>query len=167
VGKLCQYCNKREATMHFTDIKDGKKTELHLCKQCAQEQGPEAAFPSILSAIMKGGSLLQRGESDAVPAFCPRCGLSYTEFKAKGRLGCPACYDAFAPVLEPLLEKVHGKAEHAGRAPRRLESVLAARRRVAELETQLQSAIQKEDYEGAAKLRDVIRDLKGEPAGGD
>ena len=111
---------------------------------------------------MKGGGLLQRGEADAVPAFCPRCGLSYTEFKAKGRLGCPGCYDAFAPVLEPLLEKVHGKSEHRGRAPKRLESVLASRRRVAELEAELQAAVQKEDYEGAARLRDRIRALRQE-----
>jgi len=45
--------------------------------------------------------------------------------------------------------------------------VLASRRQVAELETELQAAVQKEDYEGAARLRDRIRALREEAAAGE
>jgi len=163
MGRLCQDCQKREATMHLTDIKDSKKTEQHLCKQCAQKRQKDLAFPSILSAIVQGGgAAAAKPESEAVPAFCPDCGLAYSEFKAKGRLGCPGCYDAFATVLVPLLEKVHGAAAHTGKAPERMEQVIASRREIEDLETRLAQAVEAEDYEAAARLRDEIRQLKGE-----
>ena len=163
MGKLCQYCNKREAKIHFTEIKDGKKTEMHICEQCAHEKNMVLAFPSlpVLSQIMKGGPSATRGESEAVPATCPACGLAYTEFKAKGRLGCPACYNAFAPVLVPLLEKVHGTASHHGKAPPRVEGELESRREVEALEIELNEDVAAEDYERAAELRDQIREVKG------
>ncbi|MHC4548488.1 MAG: UvrB/UvrC motif-containing protein [Planctomycetota bacterium] len=162
MGKLCQYCNKREAKIHFTEIKEGKKTEMHICEQCAHEKNMVLAFPSlpVLSQIMKGGPAVVRGESEAVPATCPSCGLPYTDFKAKGRLGCPACYRAFAPVLVPLLEKVHGTANHHGKTPERVQGELESRQEIAQLEDELNEAVRTEQYERAAELRDRIRELK-------
>ena len=159
MGKLCQYCGKREAKIHFTEIKDGKKTEMHICEQCAHEKNMVLAFPTVLSQIMKGGPA-PLGESEAVPATCPYCGLAYNEFKAKGRLGCPRCYAAFAPVLVPLLEKVHGKGEHAGNAPERVRGARETRRELEGLEAQLSEAVADEEYEKAAELRDRIREFK-------
>ncbi|HEY7515473.1 MAG TPA: UvrB/UvrC motif-containing protein [Vicinamibacteria bacterium] len=158
MGKLCQYCGKREAKIHFTEIKDAKKTEMHICEQCAHEKNMVLAFPKVLSQLVKGGP---SRESEAVPAACPSCGLAYTEFKAKGRLGCPACYDAFGPVLVPLLEKVHGAASHRGKTPERVKGALASRRQLVELEEQLAQAVSDEQYEKAAQIRDRIREMKG------
>ena len=159
MGKLCQYCSKREAKIHFTEIKDGNKTEMHICEQCAHEKNMVLAFPSLLSHIVKGGPQA-RPDSDAVPSSCPACGLAYSEFKAKGRLGCPTCYDVFAPVLVPLLEKVHGAAKYEGRAPDRIAHRLESRAELAELEEELGVAITSEQYERAAELRDRIRAVK-------
>ena len=36
---LCQECNKRPATLHFTKIVNGEKTEFHICESCAREKG--------------------------------------------------------------------------------------------------------------------------------
>jgi protein arginine kinase activator len=113
----------------------------------------------VLSQLVKGGPAVR--ESEAVPAACPSCGLAYAEFKAKGRLGCPACYAAFGPVLVPLLEKVHGAATHRGKTPERVKGVLASRRQLAEIEEQLSQAVANEEYEKAAQLRDRIRELRG------
>jgi protein arginine kinase activator len=166
MGKLCQYCNKREAKIHFTEIRDGKQTEMHICEQCAQEKNMVLAFPSLLSHIVKGaGGAPSGAESDAVPSNCPQCGLAYSDFKSKGRLGCAGCYDAFAPVLAPLLDKVHGAASHTGKAPPRMETVIASRKEVEELQEQLEQAVKAEEYERAAALRDRIRALAGEEDG--
>ena len=35
----CEVCQSKEATIHLTEIADGVRTEMHLCEQCAQEQG--------------------------------------------------------------------------------------------------------------------------------
>ena len=160
MGKLCQYCGKREAKIHFTELRDGKKTEMHICEQCAQEKNMALAFPAVLSQLVKGGPVAPR-ETEAVPAACPGCGLAYAEFKAKGRLGCPRCYAAFGPVLIPLLEKVHGAAAHRGKTPERVKGALASRRELKEIEAQLDAAVENEEYEKAAQLRDRIREMKG------
>jgi protein arginine kinase activator len=176
MGKLCQSCNQREAKIHFTELKDGKKTEMHLCEHCAQEKNMVLAFPSLLSTLVKGGA--ERSESEAVPATCPGCGLAYAEFKAKGRLGCPQCYAAFAPVLIPLLEKVHSHSKHKGRRPlHQPDEPIVEPAPIAEQEPappepkpvdermrlrhELQDAVEAEDYERAAELRDRIRALEG------
>jgi protein arginine kinase activator len=161
MGKLCQYCGKREAKIHFTEIREGKKTEMHICEQCANEKNMSAAFPGLLSQLVKGGGPHTPRESEAVPASCPSCGLAYAEFKAKGRLGCPRCYAAFGPVLIPLLEKVHGSAQHRGKTPERVKGAQASRREMAEIEEQLAQAVANEEYEKAAMLRDKIRERKG------
>jgi len=168
MGKACQSCGKREAKIHFTEIKDGKKTELHICEQCAHEKNIALAFPAILSSLMKseGGGGAARSETDPVPAACPSCGLAYAEFKAKGRLGCSTCYEVFAPVLVPLLEKVHGKSQHGGRVPERMRKELESRKRVRGLEDELKAAIDAEDYEKAAQIRDRVRKMReGEERG--
>ena len=161
MSKLCQYCGKREAKIHFTEIKDGQQTEMHICEQCAHEKNVALAFP-LLSHLVKGGpGMVPAPESDAVPATCPSCGLSYLDFKSKGRLGCPTCYTVFAPVLVPLLEKVHGAAHHVGNSPRRLESVISANQEARELRQELEAAIVAEEYEKAAGLRaDAVRGVR-------
>jgi len=159
MGKLCQYCGKREAKIHFTELRDGKKTEMHICEQCAHEKNMTLAFPAVLSQLVKGGPVAR--ESEAVPAACPTCGLAYAEFKAKGRLGCPRCYGAFGPVLIPLLEKVHGAATHRGKTPERVKGALASRKELQDIEAQLAEAVADEEYEKAAQLRDRIREMKG------
>jgi protein arginine kinase activator len=161
MGKVCQHCSKREAKIHFTEIKDGKKTEMHICEQCAHNKNIALAFPSLLSHIVKGGG--PASESEAVPAACPRCSLTYAEFKAKGRLGCPQCYAAFAPVLATLLEKVHGASAHKGRAPARVHGRRAKGQEMSQLEEDLAHAVENEQYERAAQLRDKIREMKGTP----
>jgi len=174
----CQICNKNTATIHLTEISEGARSEMHLCEHCAQEKNMVLAFPSLLSTLVKGGA--ETRESEAVPATCPGCGLAYAEFKAKGRLGCPQCYTAFAPVLVPLLEKVHSHSTHKGRRPLHQpaaepagepvrESTGAAQPVPAEpapiderlrLRLELEAAVDAEDYERAAELRDRIRALE-------
>jgi len=161
MGKVCQSCGKREAKIHFTEIRDGKKTELHICEQCAHQKNIALAFPAILGSLMKpeaGGGGPR--EAEAVPGACPSCGLTYADFKAKGRLGCARCYEVFAPVLVPLLEKVHGKSQHVGRVPERMRRELESRRKVKSLEDELKRAIEAEDYEKAARIRDRIREAR-------
>ena len=35
----CQECGKKPATLHFTKIVNGEKTEFHICESCAREKG--------------------------------------------------------------------------------------------------------------------------------
>jgi protein arginine kinase activator len=153
------------ATVHLTDIVNKKKREAHLCERCARERNllPDPPGPQIdLTALM---NLLvapfKKPTAEIVPPAdpsCPACGLTYAAFKAEGRFGCSHDYDAFLHVLEPLLERVHRATAHDGKQP------LSARR-IAELEElrgRMQSAVASEDYEQAARLRDLIRQKEAE-----
>jgi len=160
MGNLCQSCEKNEAKIHFTEIKDGEKTELHICEACAHEKNMLLAFPALLGHIMKGGPDRSAKEADTLPSACPGCGLTYADFKAKGRLGCPTCYTAFAPVLTPLLEKVHGARRHVGKSPAHRVPAAETRHEFEELEEALTAAVEAEEYEQAAELRDQIRVLR-------
>ena len=160
MGKLCQYCGKREAKIHFTELRDGKKTEMHICEQCAQEKNMALAFPAVLSQLVKGGPAALR-ETEAVPAACPGCGLAYAEFKAKGRLGCPQDYAVFRAALEPLLERIHRAKRHVGKTPRHGAGNAERQREIVQLRRQLLQAVDAEAYEDAARLRDVLRQKEG------
>jgi protein arginine kinase activator len=157
----CQFCDN-PATVHVTDITKLKKRELHLCERCARKHNlvPDQPSPHVdLKALL--GLLtapLVTGQLAADPAAltCPACGLQYGEFRAGGRLGCPADYEAFEAALVPLIERIHRAVAHTGKIPR------AVRRQLREtdlrnLREQLTAAIAAEKYEDAARLRNLIR----------
>ena len=178
----CEACDKATATVHLTEIVNKKKRELHLCEDCAREKGVsvKAAFSVDMaekaepkappSAIVSGAiekaqaGALQRVD-DLAATSCPVCGLTFAEFRASGRLGCANDYMAFKKGLVPLLEKIHGQVEHKGKVPAHVGERIERQRKVAELRTKLNAAIQKEEYERAAELRDQIYKLeeKGQP----
>ncbi len=156
----CQFC-ENEATVHLTNIANKKKREVRLCEVCARKRNllpTDPGAPSIdlkaLLSLLVGP--LQQAAKEQTALTCPTCGLDYAEFRAEGRLGCPADYDAFRAMLEPLLERVHRSLRHEGKVPQ------GFRRRLLEgeldvLRTQMQAAAGAEDYEEAARLRDLIR----------
>lgn len=156
----CQFCDN-PATVHLTDIANKRKREVHLCERCARQHNllptAPAAQPIDLKALL--GLLMgsfQQSPPEPAALTCPTCGLQYGEFRAEGRLGCPEDYEAFRPVLEPLLERIHRAKLHAGKAPR---AVRRQRRQaeLADLRERMHAAVAAEKYEEAARLRDLIR----------
>jgi len=87
---------------------------------------------------------------------CPTCGIKYMEFRAEGRLGCPADYTAFRVGLEPILKRVHRASRHIGKRPKR-RGQLDQREDLLVLRQRLRKAVETEAYEEAAALRDLIR----------
>lgn len=159
----CQTCDN-PATVHLTEIVGKQKRELHLCEGCARARGlvPEQPGGSMnLKALL---SLLTGGAPAAGPAaarraeHCAVCGLTLAEFKASGRFGCEHDYEALRAAVEPLLERVHRGTAHHGKAPRAV--------RVRAWRQQMQAAVEAENYEEAARLRDLIRRAEGPPTAG-
>jgi protein arginine kinase activator len=153
----CQLCSK-PATVHLTDIVEGKKKALHLCQECAEAQQllkqQELNLPAILQNLI--GQHLGAQTDQLARQVCPQCGIRYMEFRAQGRLGCPHDYDVFRGGLEPLLRRIHRADRHVGKAPRRrVDQTRHAA--ILELRRQLQEAVQAEAYEEAARLRDLLR----------
>jgi protein arginine kinase activator len=163
--QACQVCGKEVATVHLTEIDKGVQKEVHLCEACAQKQGVVGKAPS-LQDILQGMIQQQvKAMGEEGSQQCPYCGIRFGEFRSKGRLGCPRDYEVFHASLAPLIEKVQGGAtQHRGRVPSRAGAEVAREMRLRALRATLDELVRKEDYEGAAKLRDEIRELEASDA---
>lgn len=171
---LCDECKKNEATIHFTRIVDNKVTESHLCQECAKEKG--LFFPSLDEALFEGPHLalasLLAGLSDIgapyalekpkVARKCPNCKATYDDFRESGRMGCSECYRTFRKELLPLLRRLHGSVQHTGKVPLKKIGVGKKGKEIIELRRELQKAVEKEEYEKAAVIRDKIKELEKE-----
>lgn len=159
---LCDICGENEATVHLTEIIDDQMAELHLCEGCAKKKSLEMeqhfGLADLLAGLADMGKQFEVGQLAGVK--CPNCGLTYEDFKKIGRLGCSQCYDTFKESLVPLLKRIHGSNQHLGRIPVKTGKVVKAKSELQELKVKLQKAIQMEEFEEAAKLRDKIRELE-------
>lgn len=160
---LCEICGKKEASVEFTEIIDDEVTQLHLCESCAKEKGIEMEQHFSIADLLAGlTDLGAEFEPKKVSIKCPKCGMSYDDFRKIGRLGCGECYKAFKRSLLPLLRRIHGSTRHVGKATVKLEKAAGAEKasELQELQQKLQHAIELEEYEEAAKIRDKIRELE-------
>lgn len=187
---ICQICKKTPATIHLTDIHNNVKKEVHLCEKCATEKGfnfqTTANLPHLLGLAAKKAQNLQAGmkpkpastpspaPASAEDPQCPQCGLRWSQFSERGRLGCANDYKAFDSQLRQLIAgqiAPHVKNQdkmHFGKAPgpRREEdeTVVAIR----SLEKRLRQAVAEENYEAAAGLKNELDALRKKAAeGGD
>jgi protein arginine kinase activator len=155
----CQSCSK-PATVHITTIeKDGLKKVLHLCQACAEQQQlvkqQELNLPAILQTLI--GQHVGPLSDELARMTCPECGIRFMEFRQQGRLGCPHDYVVFRNGLEPLLERIHRSTRHVGKAPRRDPAAAAEQAQLLALRRRLREAVEAEEYEEAARIRDLLR----------
>ncbi len=165
----CQKCDK-PATFHITELTGGEPQELHLCEDHAREylQPSEeeiaAAGPQIAGVLAQHLAVGETAEELARldQRTCPVCGITFLEFRKRGRLGCPYDYTAFAKELEPLLVNIHGDTQHIGKSPRRSPERAQRQTQLIRIRREMKDAIAAEDYERASTLRDEIRAIEKE-----
>ena len=157
---LCQKCKKNEATTHYTQIINGKRQELHLCAECAAKQNLNVFgdLPNLFGSMFFGEPQHRRMSTGSVRA-CPKCGMTLDEIAETGMLGCAECYNVFAQELAPYLTRIHGRAAHVGRIPRSAGGELKLRSELNDARTALKKAIDAQEFEQAAQLRDRIKEL--------
>ena len=175
---LCDNCKSKPAEVFYSQIAEGKLHKVNLCKGCSKEKGVEdptgfalgelllgmgenkqvGPGPKALPAPAAGGS---SGRDEPDPAHrCPACGFTQADFKKTGRLGCSECYPTFADSLAALLKAMHKGTAHTGKVPARVRRQRQLSTRVSTLRQDLERAVRDENYEGAANLRDQIRQIE-------
>jgi protein arginine kinase activator len=160
----CDKCDK-PATIYLTEIDNGAKTEKHLCEDCAAAEGitikANPPISELLEDLVMHSAQAHLGSPGAPGLKCEVCGLEYSEFRRTGLLGCPNDYDAFAPLLEPLIAGAQGgQTVHVGKVPARAGPTQQKQTAMLRLRGQLRNAVAAEDYEIAAGLRDQLRELE-------
>ena len=160
----CEQCREREAVIHLTQIVNEQVTTLHLCERCAAEKGvespgaaPKTPLGTFLAAM--GQELPEQTPAPRTGEACPRCGGSLQDFRESGRLGCSECYRSFEVPLRDLLRRLHGSTHHMGERYAEASGSTAAGdgSQASELREQLRLAVETENFELAAELRDRLR----------
>ncbi len=160
---LCQKCGKHVATTHVKKTINGETTELHLCSQCAQEQGLGSVFGGMGFDLGDfWGSLFDEPAARALAdtVRCEGCGSSFQEIVDSGKVGCPVCYTTFYDRLLPSIQRIHGKAQHVGKLPSAADEDAKQRQELDRLKRELAESISRQEYEKCAELRDRIRALE-------
>jgi protein arginine kinase activator len=162
---ICEECKKNQATVHLVQTINGHRTERYLCAQCANKAAaPDSFMPFSVSDLI-AGYFHQMAPQTLPQKRCPLCGMSFSDFKSAGRLGCPQCYTTFRDELAPMLQSIHGRCEHRGRCLPEVESGESGE--IVKLQKELCEAVGAENYEKAAQIRDEIRRLREAEAGGE
>ncbi|MFQ5864215.1 MAG: UvrB/UvrC motif-containing protein [bacterium] len=163
---LCQICNVNAAEVKLTQIINSKKLEMNLCKKCAEEKGidnPLTALPQIFGSFlmsMLDEDIIKRRKVKS-KIKCRGCGLVWDDFQKTGLFGCDICYDTFREDLKVILRRIHGSNQHIGSRPKTHRYVVQESD-LKRIKLELQNAIENENFERAAELRDMIRDAQRE-----
>jgi protein arginine kinase activator len=159
---LCDICKQNVATVHLTQMVDGKTKKVDLCEACSKEKGVDDPTGFSLADLLLGLGAAQEIEQSAggVELKCPHCGFTQADFKKSGRLGCPECYTTFAEGLESLLRTMHKGTRHVGKIPHVLKESQDLSERLKSLQKKLDKAISEEEFETAVHLRDEISQVK-------
>lgn len=176
---LCDRCNKRDAKILYTEIINGIKKEQHLCEECATDytsfqmekplMNSELTLGDLLSTLLESYSAAdQKKASEAIPTIiCSNCQTTYEEFMQKGRFGCAQCYHSFKEQLGKTMKGIQGSEIHTGKRPKgyhmiETDRILKGISETDKLTLRLHEAIEKEEFEEAARLRDLIKQMKKE-----
>jgi len=165
----CEICKTRTATVHLTEIVNGQRAESHLCQNCAQKEGvtikSQLSLNELLSSLIAAHQQTdETSGSEKSRRVCPECGITMEQFRKQAVLGCPKDYDVFETDLKEVIEKTQdNNLTHKGKVPAQILNSSNARPenhdKIEELKKQLSRAVEKEDYELAAKIRDQLKDL--------
>jgi protein arginine kinase activator len=165
----CQRCKEQTATIHLTEINDGQRQETHLCGECADHEGlaikSQIPLNELLSTLLASQSSGKEQPTVEVASdnedSCESCGMSMKEFHKGRQLGCANDYEALGDSLEPIIEKNQGgNTTHKGKVPKNAPEDSKKQVEILNLRRQLEDAVENEDYENAAKIRDRIEHLQ-------
>ena len=168
----CQVCNEKEATYFYEETVGGKSRSYHLCRDCAKKlqaegklsaawaEEPYTALPDLFGDLF--GLARARGEKPQQGKSCPDCGATWREIATAGKVCCPTCYETFREALAGSIRSMHGNVTHVGRAPLAFRAEAERKNKKSTLKAALKTAIETENFEEAARLRDELRALEGE-----
>jgi protein arginine kinase activator len=161
---LCDICKKNVATVHLTQIIEGKTKKVDLCEACSKEKGVDDPTGCSLADLLLGLGAAQEMEQASAggEVKCPNCGFTQADFKKAGRLGCAECYNVFSEGLETLLKTMHKGTRHVGKVPHAYKQTQDLSDKLKGLQKKLEKAIADEDFESAASLRDEVKAIRAQ-----
>ena len=158
---LCDECGKNEAVYHSIRQINGHRTESHLCAACQKKHADSLlkmqGIDNVFSTLSDYWGVPRQREDEYI---CPSCGTTGDEFLRTGFVGCADCYKEFAPLMLPAIKQMQGDVSHVGKVPGEVTDSVSAE--YDRLRIRLKHAVDTEDFEAAAVIKEQMRRLKGE-----
>ena len=171
----CEKCKNKGATVFYADDGGGRHA---LCASCAamlgksgQYQGrspdaergtvfiPEPHLYSLVCARSELPIYLSAADGNVTASQkCSFCGTDLESVRQSGTVGCAGCYSVFAPFILP--STLTPEAAEGARMPSRRRAAIERQRSIGNMKNKLRLAVETENYELAASLRDKIRELE-------
>ncbi|MEM6885688.1 MAG: UvrB/UvrC motif-containing protein [Verrucomicrobiota bacterium] len=151
----CNFCHSQEATIFLSQIFKGEIIKLDLCEACAKKLEVTDVQGVAVNELIDKIKLIQEESRHDAEQVCSCCDMSLDEMKKRGQLGCPECYDAFGEAVSSILQENQKGKLHSGKIPKGMETLAQQSRRDL-LELDLQRAVESENFEQAARLRDEL-----------
>lgn len=160
---LCQQCKKQTATVHVTELVQGEKRERHLCEDCANAEGVVVKQNVSINDVLNSFLMSQASVQEMARVKCPDCGITFVEFRNQGLLGCANDYEVFGRALTSVIERAQdGQTQHTGKRPGQTVQIDPVQQERFRLQRELREAIEREDYEQAARIRDQLGELQSQ-----
>ncbi|WP_419749843.1 UvrB/UvrC motif-containing protein [Terrisporobacter petrolearius] len=174
---LCQKCHKKTASVFISSIINGQESRMYLCNDCAKNY-PLFNFnsqdPFSIKDVMekfdiseddsietkKENLLAMDKDCEESEIICPNCYSTYNEYRETGKVGCSKCYEVFEKQLKPILRNIYGYEEYIGKSPKKDNSHIYPNKEMITLKEDLNRAVEQEEYEKAADIRDKIKELE-------
>ena len=157
----CELCGREKAVVRIRQIIGNESKEMHLCETCAREKG----ILGSEGGVGDGVAWLLQGLFEKVPsktsqaAACPVCGSRFRDIRETSRVGCSQCYMTFTKDLRRMMKSSGSAKTHKGKLPNRVLSYKLFFIDRENLKINLKTALDNEDYEKAALLRDKIKQI--------
>ena len=153
---LCDNCKKNQAAVYIQEMTNGDKTEVNLCYKCSLD----IHSPMFLNDILKGVFHNNTDEKNTTMIACPKCQITLSEFRKIGKLGCDQCYTTFKKEISAILKNIQWGVAHRGKIPKKNSADLLVKKEVQKLRKAQATAIEQEEYEEAARIRDLIKQIE-------
>jgi len=151
VEGICESCGKNPATVHVTQISQDESVVFHLCETCAAQKG--------IQITIQDEPIEPAVQPQLAALSCPRCGTTSSTIKKEGRAGCSHCYVVFNNEFTRILRQIHGTSRHKGKKRGDMLTISYNLNDINKLKDDLKAAVQSENFEEAALLRDEIKTL--------
>lgn len=165
----CEKCGKNTANTVYQENINGKVTTTHLCADCAAQINMNSFFADMYKGWESvigdffGAAQPTLREDDSTA--CPTCGSRLSDLSGSAKIGCADCYTHFRQSLLPSIHRIHGKTNHMGKIPKSAGQAMLRSREIEDLKKRLNKAVEEQDFEQAAQLRDQINALEAQSNG--
>lgn len=167
----CERCGENEANLYIKKIFNGESYEENICSECAEKEEydilgemgdsmKDFCLETIMMGLSSFDNIAEIEHTEEFVKRCPQCDSTYQDILKSGFFGCPKCYEVFHEEASNILKQINGTSVHRGNVPARFRKEMDLQKKIEQKQNELEKAIQDENYEYAAILRDEIRKLK-------